>query len=616
MDIEKNKAIVEKISTELFGLDEHAHDILQKIQVFLKYPNFFTSPLIITLVGPTGTGKTMLARRILDAMKLRDRAYYINVKAQRPSRWTETFDRIVTGLGYDTPDSNHNRNASDADEEFDTSMTVAELIDQIENSEENATDGDVDKDYYGSTSFQNETNSRANRRRKSRKSKKKEDKSPKPNAVVFLDDMHGYKELSPNGEDRGSSEGNLLWRLFDEGIGAFTSDGKYIPTIIFNSMNLGLTEDESVENWHGRLRSDKDTVGHHYPLDLIMARLSRMYRPESVARFRQNFYYFQELSSDTGFAMMEREFTRISENLQKELSLKEVIFEESVKDILFEQIDFRGMGGRGIESIIDSSIKNDVGRWLLEVSVLGKSPEDLQSIKVRGRDEKYLDVELTFEDGESYNLKSKDISRPQARKKSLDPQTLTTVSTHEAAHCLLHYILRGIAPEKAVVGLTNGEHRGYSQRAYITREFVTRQDIYHSIMIALAGPESELLLWGEEHQTAGSASDIKHATQYAISMVLSAGFGSLPTSRVVVNDMWQDKHMIEMNDRDRSEIENIIMKAKQETRSILLEHKDDMLLLAKQLYNRLELNSAEITEILTDVPIRYETKDYASTLLN
>jgi hypothetical protein len=615
MDITKNKEIVKEISTELFGLDEHAHDILNKIHVYLQYPKLFTTPLIITLVGPTGTGKTMLARRILDALKLRDRSYYINVKAQRPSRWAETFDRIVTGLGYQTQDSKDEHDAGD-DDEVDTSMTVAEFIREVEKSEENSDAGDADKDFYGSNSFKDETTLRASRKRRARRSKKEEDKTPKPNAVVFLDDMHGYKELSANGEDRGSSEGNMLWRLFDEGIGAFTADGKFIPTIIFNSMNLGLTDDESVENWQGRLRSDQDTVGHHYPLDLIMARLSKMYRPESVARFRQNFYYFQELSADTGFAMMEREFSRISENLQQELSLKEVIFEDSVKDILFEQIDFRGMGGRGIESIIDSSIKNDVGRWLLQISALSKSPEDLHSIRVSGKDEKYLDVQLTFEDGKTHKLESVDISRPQARKKTLDPQTLTTVSTHEAAHCLVHYILRGVAPEKAVVGLTNGEHRGYSQRANIKREFVTRQDIYYSIMIALAGPESELLLWGEDYQTAGSASDIKHATQYAISMILSAGFGSLPTSRVVINDMWQERHTLAMNDRDRSEIESLMMKAKQETRAILVEYKDDMLRLAKQLYNRLELNSADITEILTDVPVRHESKDYAATLLN
>ena len=604
MNKTQDDAIVQRIGKELFGLEPHAKQIIQKIHVYLEYPSLFKSPLVLNLVGPTGVGKTKLAKMILEELGLKDRSFYINLANQSDKRWSKTMDKIVKSIGHGQGQDDQDEDQADDDDELDPDLTVQDLIDELQDDNEAKTDQSTD---FFETALEEAVEEYKKGSRKRKRSKKKVEK--KDSVVIFLDDAHSSRQLTKQGDEMTRNETNELLQLLDEGI-AYHTGGEFIPTILFTSMNLGLTDNEAVDGWAGQLRSEDETLGLNFPTELILNKLSELWRPEGVARFRSNWFYFPELSKESGSKIMDREFHRISEKLQDVLKVDGVSFDKSVKSVLFRNFDLRGMGGRGLESLIDGKVKADIGRWILEVTNKGRSPEELTHIHVEGEDNNLL-VTLTFDDGTTHELEPLSIAQPQPRKKKIDPNDRAVQAIHEAGHALVHYILRGVAPEEVRIALDNGEYKGFMKRSRVKRDNLTKTEVYHSMLISLAGLESEKLIWGESYQTAGSKNDLQNASVYAQNMILHLGFGQNPGFRVVSADMWSQRNSLIMNEEDRAEIDTLLIKAQSDTRALLTENKRHLIKLGKELYHQLELYAEDIARLLSKVPTRDHMIEYA-----
>lgn len=605
MNQNQDEAIVKRIGQELFGLEPHARQIIQKIRVYLEYPSLFKSPLVLNLVGPTGVGKTRLAKMILEELDLKDRSFYINLANQSDKRWSKTIEKITKSIGHGENQDDDEDSSDDDDGELDPDLTVQDLIDEMQAEEDAKTD--QSQDFFEATSDTISDNAKRILRKKKRSKKKVEKKD---SVVIFLDDAHSSRQLTKHGDEMLRNDTNELLQLLDEGI-AYHTGGEFIPTILFTSMNLGLTDSEAVEGWAGKLRTEDETLGLNFPTEIIMQRLSELWRPEGVARFRSNWFYFPELSKESGSKIMDREFNRISTQLQEVLNVNEVSFDPSVKSVLFRNFDLRGMGGRGLESLIDGKVKADIGRWILEVTNKGRSPKELTHVSVEGEQDSLL-VTLTFEDGTTHELEPLSIAQPQSRKKKIDPNDRAVQAIHEAGHALAHYILRGVAPEEIKIGLDNGEFKGFMKRSRVKRDNLTRTEVYHSMIISLAGLESEKLIWGEMYQTAGSKSDLQHASAYAQNMVLHLGFGDTPSYRVVSADMWSPRNSLIMNNEDRAEIDKLLLKAQSDTRALLTDNKRHLVSLGKELYHQLELDAEQIVRVLSKVPTQDRSLEYAN----
>lgn len=583
----EDTSILEKINSEIFGLEHHAEQIIQNIRVYLSYPKLFTSPLVLNLVGATGTGKTKLIRLVTDNLGLKDHTYFINMANQSDRRFSRKMESIVDSLGYQML------------EDSDDDVILEELFDELEDHDSFS----YEAEFFGG-SDDSQTGERNQKYKRERKKKRKERAKF---CVLCFDDLHNKRTLDDRGSELMREDSNDFFALMDEGIKYYT--GKHLPTIIFTTMNLDLSEDESVNNWEGTLEESNQV---QVPLQLIQQGLAKRFRPEVVARFRSNFFFFSPLDRSTGYKLINREFSRIESVLKKCLKLESVEFDTSVADLLISGFDVKGQGGRGIEGFIDSKLKSDIGRWLLEVSNHGYEPEQISQIKIRA-EEKNLLVKVLMNTGACLELQPFCVIPPPLRKKSLDPSDRAILAVHEGGHCLVNYILSGQPPKALVIGLNDGQQKGLMRRLPSLKDFTTKRELYQSILVSLAGAEAEKIVFGEDAESAGSTSDIKMATLLTQEIVLRLGMGRLPMYRVESQDFFSSK-AIQMNNLDREEVESILLEARSECRDILNQHKNSLLKLANALYEKLELTPAEVLDTLKDVPSIGNTLDYARLL--
>lgn len=150
MNQNQDEAIVKRIGQELFGLEPHARQIIQKIRVYLEYPSLFKSPLVLNLVGPTGVGKTRLAKMILEELDLKDRSFYINLANQSDKRWSKTIEKITKSIGHGENQDDDEDSSDDDDGELDPDLTVQDLIDEMQAEEDAKTD--QSQDFFEATS--------------------------------------------------------------------------------------------------------------------------------------------------------------------------------------------------------------------------------------------------------------------------------------------------------------------------------------------------------------------------------------------------------------------------------------------------------------------------------
>ena len=88
------ESIVNRISRELFGIEDHALRSLNKIDIHLSLPGIIQEPLILNYWGATGTGKTQLAKKIIKEKGLTESFHYINLANSSSDKWEEHIEEI------------------------------------------------------------------------------------------------------------------------------------------------------------------------------------------------------------------------------------------------------------------------------------------------------------------------------------------------------------------------------------------------------------------------------------------------------------------------------------------------------------------------------------------
>ena len=136
---------------------------------------------------------------------------------------------------------------------------------------------------------------------------------------------------------------------------------------------------------------------------------------------------------------------------------------------------------------------------------------------------------------------------------------------------------------------------GFSLNIPPDRMYKSKKEILNNIMVALGGRAAEELIYGEDSITTGASSDLEKATEMVLSLIGIYGMdnqsGLISLNVLLSMDIKSD---IDIVNRAREILETMYC----DTKSLLIESKDKLDLIADALLEKESLEENEIDEIL------------------
>ena len=617
-------AIAKRIGNVLYGLDDHAADIVTKVVTYTEFQNAFQNPLIINLWGPTGAGKTEMVRMLVRELGFEDMYFNLNAANASTSKWDKKFKEIAERVGMtylfadrvddyegEEDDDDFSVLLDDDDEDFDEDFDeeaeggvtkldslLNELQDLTRGSKKGAADEGRSLNHERSEAseatgaanrvvrrFRDELLERANARRS-----RADAKIP---VILFIDEFQNARSLDREGNEILRGGINEIWGILDKGIEYLT--GEHYPTIIFTAGNIELDEDEQVANWQGTY--SKDTGEHYLDLDVIQEALSYRFRPEMIARLRTNHYYFGPISYEVALRIMKRDLVPFFKAIESEFNLeREMSVDEKLLISLIDEFSIRGMGARGVESLLNQKITSHLYAWITRVREAGQDPSIIRRIDIGGT-ARQVCVTMQIE-GHGPLVVKYNIAPPPPEPEPINHQLLAVQAIHEAGHAVASYLLYGMTPYYVRVGNFTSR-KGGSTYCRVSWPVKTRRSIFEDMAVTLGGYVAERIHFGKQNMSPGSSGDLNEALKLAGQYLYKYGFGnSLLVRSITYESSSSGLGPFNTDTEDRAEAVELIEEAVRLTERLLNSQLNLLRAIAQASYFKGRIDSSEIQDLI------------------
>lgn len=166
---------------------------------------------------------------------------------------------------------------------------------------------------------------------------------------------------------------------------------------------------------------------------------------------------------------------------------------------------------------------------------------------------------------------------------------------HEGGHALVALYTDGAMPIHKATIVPRGMALGMVvQLPSKDSSSATRKQMLAKLAIAMGGRVAEELIFGEKEVTSGASSDFKMATMIAREMVTKYGMSKVvgPVANSNASMSMETKLLVE------TEVKELLERAYEDARNILITHEGELHMLAKALLERETLTATEIEELL------------------
>ena len=255
-------------------------------------------------------------------------------------------------------------------------------------------------------------------------------------------------------------------------------------------------------------------IGH------IKRALLQRFRYEQIARFGNVHITFPAFGKQQFYDIIDHELDAIRNNVWHDTNTV-FHFHESLRQFLFDEGVFPAQGARPLLSTIRYTVHANIGRWMLEKERLGMDPIEIEI----GCDDDVLWASYLHHTVEFHVLKIPINSRVKRLRKCEDSEKQAIVAVHEAGHAICLSLLIGTIPSMIFSKKSNASSEG-SVLSYFKEPLTTPTILIEKLAVFLAGYAAETLVFGKEHVSSGSSSDIQKATEMALEMARENGFGA------------------------------------------------------------------------------------------
>lgn len=270
---------------------------------------------------------------------------------------------------------------------------------------------------------------------------------------------------------------------------------------------------------------------------------------------------------------------------------------------------------KGRKQILEIHIRNqkvplapDVDTQILARGTPGFSGADLANMvneaallaARRGEDKVSMQ---DFEDA-----KDRVIMGPARRSLVMSPKEKLETAYHECGHTLVGKLLPHADPVHKVTIIPRGPSLGAtSMLPKEDRYSLSKEQCLAKLRVAMAGRAAEDIMFG--HFNTGAASDIKRATELAHSMVCQWGMSDLgPISFGSNEEVFLGRDFTRLREFSEEtaaavdrEVHRLLEEAYNDAKEILTKHKDVLIALSEELYEKETLEAHEIDEIIKRV---------------
>ena len=583
--IEERKARLEYAKKELkkkfIGIDDVIDKVIDNISLWYITPEIQFKPLIVSLWGITGVGKTDLVRTLVRLLEFTDKFIEIqmdiesdygvaNVEDYLKNSDVNTHEPGVLLLDevqrYRTIDEHgnmvKNRHFNDiwmllSDGKFQNNsqrkreimeMLLDEMYweDQRQNAPEDEMPEGSDVKIVAETPTPNSGSS----------GKKKKSKKLKYQTSLWT--ANRFKRmlnLTISAEEIMKMTLSERIGLMEESLKSKTvNEGKsYEKLLIFVSGNL----DEAFRMADDVEDSESDAdIMHELSKRVNVVRikhaLSKKFKPEQIARFGNNHVIYPCLDKKAYQKIIHMNCQEILDRIQKEHGVR-IELSDAIYDIIYRNGVFPAQGVRPAISTVFNLLGSNLPHFIYHALI-----PDVKYVKLD-----YAKDRLFAEINNKKVSKKVILELDEIRKnKSIDEKMLIVV--HEIGHALVYALLFNTPPKQI-----NTNSSGLSGGFNINHHSVDNKTfIKDKIAIYMAGVAAEELVFGEEFKSAGSEMDILFATDAAANYVRTYGMDT--TISTIMKPQTQTQYQANYDiDSTNSIIENLIMDEKKRARDFL-----------------------------------------------
>jgi len=564
------------LKKKFIGIDEAIDKIIDTISLWYLMPEIQFRPLIVSLWGITGVGKTDLVRTLVKELNFTDK--FIEIQMDIKHDYTRNIEHYLENSGVDTSES-----AILLLDEIQRYRTIDEVGNMIENKHFNdiwmlLSDGkfqnnsqrkreimellleemywedhrnDDEEDEVTSDSPQPINDPLTGKPPKKKKPKVHRFKTSFWTANQFkkmLNLQISAEEIMKMGLDERMTmmENSLKTGNVNEG-------KSYEKLLIFISGNL----DEAFKMADDVEDSESDAdimheLSKRVNIVQIKHALSKKFKPEQIARFGNNHIIYPCLDKKAYQKIIHMNCQEILDRINKKHGVN-IELSQDIYDIIYRNGVFPTQGVRPAISTVFNLLGSNLPHFLYHALI-----SNINYFKLE-YDKKKLFVEIN----------NKKISKPIIleiddirNNKSVDEKMLVIV--HEIGHALVYALLFKTPPKQI-----NTNSSGLSSGFVVNHNSIDNKTfIKNKIAIYMAGVVAEELVFGEEFKSNGAQMDILFATDAAGSFVRLYAMDS--TLSYINKKQSQSPYQISYDvDKTNDVIENLLVDEKKRARDLL-----------------------------------------------
>jgi ATP-dependent metalloprotease len=176
----------------------------------------------------------------------------------------------------------------------------------------------------------------------------------------------------------------------------------------------------------------------------------------------------------------------------------------------------------------------------------------------------------------------------------IDEKTRSITAYHEGGHALVAFYTEGADPVHKATIIQRGSALGMVKQLPAGDQLsYNRQQMEARLAVLMAGRAAEDLMYGRMGATSGASSDLKQASKLASKMVREWGFSDKVGLVYVGNKASAEKELL-----IDQEIHDLLHKQYDHAKKVLLDHKEELDLLAQALLERETLSGDEMRSLL------------------
>lgn len=614
-----------QLKNEFVGIDDTIDEVVENVRSWYTLGHLQSKPCVVNLWGLTGVGKSSLLLRLSQLLDISDKTFRIDLGEKKGEYSLNESLKEISDVSRDEPlviildEIQHARTLvglTKKEIEEDPNRIIWELIDSGRITVNQWNFGILNlMDYM---QFLTVLVNDGMRIRNGKVTTKKE--KFKKEIIDFLPNRYDYSEDEMK-EDVAVPE--CFYRLILKNMDSHFNI-KYLDDIEAHLKTLN--EGETLQFLHRVIRKGQQPMTKYFEKALIFV----VGNVDEAYRFNGNFS--ADISAD--------EFHELSKKINVPIiktALRERFRDEQIARLGNTHIIYPALDKKAYQDLIRLSLDNYFNQFEKEFNICWTYDETLvykiyregvyptqgarpvfttiqqivkaktalllQSILIK---EKKVDcIKLTVEDeklvGSFYNAKEllwkekhEIISQLDTLRQPKKDEQQAITAVHESGHAVLFAALLRIAPQCITSVSSDSENDGFVFSRNKT-SYTPRHELIKRAAIKLGGLVAEKLIFGEEHITLGSSSDIKSMQNYLVHAFKDSGMG-MKTYHYAsnVNEESSSIHSIRGVEQ---EIKDIIDAGKLLAEKTLLSEKTVLLKLSQELADKASIDQNEFIEL-------------------